>query len=160
VGELDRRTGGHASVWARRGLLTVTAGDVIDYEAIKAALREDAEQFDLREIAFDRWGATQLSSELLDEGFPLIQVGQGFGAMSAPTREFLRLVAGGWYRHGGNPLIRWQAGNLIVRTDPTGNLKPDKQRSAEKIDSIVAAIMALDRAARHAAEPDYAAAGF
>ena len=157
---LDRRTGGKATAWAEAGLLTTTPGDVIDYEAIKAALREDAEAYDLREVAFDRWGATQLSTELLDEGFPLLQTGQGFATMSGPTKEFLRLVASGRYRHGGNPVARWQAGNLIVRTDPAGNLKPDKARSADKIDSIVAGIMALDRAIRHEAAADYAAAGF
>lgn len=160
--QLDRRTGGKASAWAAAGLLTVTPGNVIDYEAIKVALRADAEVYDLREVAYDRWGATQLSTELLEEGFPLIQTGQGFSSMSGPTKEFLRLVASGHYRHGGNPVARWQAGNLITRSDPAGNLKPDKQRSADKIDSMVAGIMALDRALRHAAAPrdDYMAAGF
>jgi phage terminase large subunit-like protein len=160
--QLDRRTGGKASVWRDTGLLTVTEGNVIDYEAIKAALREDAERYDLREVAFDRWGATQIASELIEEGFPLIQMGQGFASMSGPTKEFLRLVAAGLYRHGANPLARWQADNLITRTDPSGNIKPDKQKSADKIDSIVAGVMALDRALRNAAdqERDYAAAGF
>jgi phage terminase large subunit-like protein len=160
---LDRRTGGRASTWASDGTLTVTPGNVIDYEAIKVALRADAELFDLREIAFDRWGATQMSTELIEEGFPLVQMGQGFASMSGPTKEFLRLVAAGLYRHGGDGLIRWQAGNVIVRTDPAGNLKPDKSRSIDKIDSIVAAIMALDRAIRHTApaeDDDYLAAGF
>jgi phage terminase large subunit-like protein len=161
--DLDRRTGGKATAWASAGLLTVTEGNVIDYEAIKAALRTDAETYAIAEIAFDRWGATQLSTELLEEGFPLIQVGQGYASMAAPTRELLRLVAAGTFRHGGNPVARWQAGNLIVKQDPAGNLKPDKARSADKIDSIVAAVMALDRAVRHLAappEPDYVAAGF
>ena len=178
---LDRRTGGKMSVWAAQSLgdhadvdellaelppvsvLIVTSGNVIDYEAIKVALRADAETYDLREIAFDRWGATQMSSELIEEGFPLIQMGQGFASMSGPTKEFLRLVASGRYRHDGNPLIRWQAGNLIVRTDPAGNLKPDKARSADKIDSIVAGVMALERAILHTApaeDDDYLAAGF
>jgi phage terminase large subunit-like protein len=159
---LDRRTGGLASVWAEAGLITTTEGNVIDYDAIKEALRSDAELYDLREIAFDRWGATQLSTELIDEGFPLIQTGQGFASMSGPTKEFLRLVAAGRYRHGANPVARWQAGNLITRTDPAGNIKPDKAKSRDKIDSMVAAIMALDRAIRHAAPkaPEYQAAGF
>ena len=161
--DLDRRTGGKITVWEDSGLLTVTEGNVIDYEAIKVAMREDAERYQIEEIAFDRWGATQLSSELIEEGFPLVQVGQGYATMAAPTRELLRLVAAGTYRHGANPLVRWQAGNLIVKQDPAGNLKPDKARSADKIDSVVAAVMALDRALRHATAPqeeDYAAAGF
>jgi phage terminase large subunit-like protein len=160
--ELDRRTGGRARVWAAQGWLTLTEGNVIDYEAIKVALREDAERYEITEIGYDRWGATQLSTQLTEEGFPLIQTGQGFATMSAPTKELLRLVAAGWYRHGGSPLIRWQAGNLVTRVDPAGNLKPDKARSPDKIDSIVAAVMALDRALRHvpAQEEDYAAAGW
>jgi phage terminase large subunit-like protein len=162
LGQLDRRTGGKASVWANLGLISVTDGDVIDYEQIKAQLRADAETYDLREVAYDRWGATQLATELLDEGFPLIQVGQGFATMSGPTKELLRLITAGLYRHGGNPVVRWQAGNLITRTDPSGNVKPDKARSRDKIDSLVAGVMALDRALRHAAapQPEYAAAGF
>jgi len=160
VPQLDRRTGGRFSTWAAAGLVTVTEGDVIDYDAITVALRADAERYQLEEIAYDRWGATQLATDLLDEGFPLLQVGQGFAAMSGPTKELLRLVASQAYRHGANPVARWQAGNLMVRTDPAGNLKPDKARSSDKIDSIVAGIMALDRAIRHAAAPDYAAAGF
>lgn len=159
--DLDRRTGGRATAWAAAGLITATDGDVIDYDAILAALRADAEMYDVREIGYDRWGATQLASTMLDEGFPLIQTGQGFAAMSGPTKELLRLVAARQYRHGGNPVVRWQAGNLITRTDPAGNIKPDKARSADKVDSMVAGIMALDRALRHApARPDYAAAGF
>ena len=141
----------------------MTDGDVIDYGAIKVALRRDAEVYDLREIAFDRWGATQMSSDLIDEGFPLVQVGQGFATMSGPTKELLRLIASGQYRHGDNPVITWQADNLVTRTDPAGNLKPDKSRSTDKIDSMVAAVMALDRAIRHAPKrpaDDYLAAGF
>jgi phage terminase large subunit-like protein len=162
LGDLDRRTGGRASVWAAAGWLTVTEGNVIDYEAIRVALRADAEAYDIAAIGYDRWGATQLSTQLLDEGFPVIQVGQGFASMSAPTKELLRLVAAGTYRHGGNPVVTWQAGNLITRTDAAGNLKPDKARSAEKIDSIVAGVMALDRATRASAAQaeDYAAAGW
>jgi phage terminase large subunit-like protein len=159
---LDRRTGGRASTWAAQGWLTLTEGNVIDYEAIKAALLADAERFQILEVGFDRWGATQLATQLLEEGVPLIQTGQGFASMSAPTKELLRLIAAGWYHHGGSPLIRWQAGNLVTRMDPAGNLKPDKAKSAEKIDSIVAGVMALDRAIRHLAAPaeDYAAAGW
>ena len=160
LGQLDRRTGGRASTWAAAGLIDVTEGDVIDYDAIRVRLRADAETYDLQEVAYDRWGATQLASDLLDEGFPLIQVGQGFATMSGPTKELLRLIASGAYRHGGNPVVRWQAGNLITRSDPSGNIKPDKARSTDKIDSLVAGIMALDRAIRHTTADDYAAAGF
>jgi phage terminase large subunit-like protein len=93
----------------------------------------------------------------------LVQFRQGFASLSAPTAEFLRLVSAGRLHHGGNPVARWEAANLITRSDPAGNLKPDKAKSMDKIDGIVAAIMALDRAIRRETvepEPEYAAAGF
>lgn len=159
--DLSRRTGGQADVWVAQGLLTLTPGDVTDYKAIVAAMNDDRERFDIREVAFDRWGATQLSTDLVEDGWPLIQMGQGFASMSAPTIEFLRQVKAGSYRHGGNPVARWQAGNAVTRSDPAGNLKIDKQRSPEKVDGIVASVMALDRALRKAVPgEDYAAAGW
>ena len=75
-------------------------------------------------------------------------MGQGFASMSPPTKDLERLVLEGRYRHGGNPVMRWMVDNVVVRSDPAGNLKPDKQRSVEKIDGVVAAIMALDTATR------------
>jgi phage terminase large subunit-like protein len=147
--DLDRRTGGQASIWARNGLLTPTEGNVIDHKAILGQLDRDARAFDLAELAFDRWGMTQMSIDLQDAGLTVIPFGQGFSSMSPPTKEFERLVLDGRYRHGGHPVARWMLDNVVVRIDPAGNLKPDRQRSTEKIDGIVAAIMALDRATRH-----------
>jgi phage terminase large subunit-like protein len=163
VRDLDRRTGGQASVWAATGDLTVTDGNVIDYKAIIAALEADRDRYDITEVAFDRWGATGLSSDLIDDGWPLIAFGQGFASMSAPTRELLRAVGAGSFRHGGNPVAAWEASNVVARTDPAGNVKFDKARSVDKIDGLVAAVMALDRAYRHQATPaaqDFAVAGF
>jgi phage terminase large subunit-like protein len=135
---------------------------VIDYDAITLALADDRERYDIREVAFDRWGATQLASQLLDEGWPLVQVGQGYATMAAPTAELLRLIRAGRYHHHGNPVARWEATNAVTRQDPAGNVKLDKQRSADKIDGLVAGVMALDRALRHEDAPaeDYEAAGF
>lgn len=151
VEHLDRRTGGQARLWIRQGYLTATPGNVIDYKAITAALDKDASRYDVREVAYDRWGMAQLQIDLAEAGLELFPMGQGYASMSPPTKELLGLVAAGRYRHGGNPCIRWQASNLITRTDPAGNVKPDKERSADKIDGIVAGIMALDRATRHVA---------
>jgi phage terminase large subunit-like protein len=163
LSSLDRRTGGQGTVWAAQGALTLTEGDVIDYGAIIEALESDRESVEIAEIAFDPWGASQLSQTLSDRGWPLIQFRQGFASLAAPTAELLRLIASGKFKHGGNPVARWEAANLITRSDPAGNLKPDKSKSMDKIDGIVAAIMGLDRAIRHQTvepEPDYAAAGF
>lgn len=90
-----------------------------------------------------------LVQNLEEDGFVMIPFGQGFKDMSAATKEFYKLLMEGKIQHGGNPVLRWMAGNVVVDIDPAGNIKPTKARSTEKIDGIVAAIMALDRAIRH-----------
>lgn len=136
-------------VWIREGFVTATDGNVIHYAAIRRKIEALAKEYDIREVAYDRWGAVQLSQELGDAGLTVIPFGQGFASMSPPTKELLNLVTGKNLRHGGNPVLRWMADNLVVKQDPAGNLKPDKAKSTEKIDGIVAMIMALDRAIRH-----------
>lgn len=158
--DLNRRTGGRADHWVATGALTVTEGNVIDYTAITVALEADKLVYDIREVAFDRWGATQLATQLTDDGWPLVAFGQGFGSMSGPTREMLRCIGATIYRHAGDPVARWEASNVVTRSDPAGNVKFDKSRSADKIDGMVAAVMALDRACRHTEAPEYAVAGF
>jgi phage terminase large subunit-like protein len=148
---LNNRTAGQAAVWEREGWLKVNDGNVIDYAAIAAQIDRDAQRFDVKRLAFDRWGSAVFVQQLADAGMDIAAMGQGFASMSPPTKELERLVLDGKYRHGGNPVMRWMVDNVVVRTDPAGNLKPDKQRSTEKIDGVVAAIMALDTATR--AEP-------
>lgn len=148
---LDHRTQRMATEWVKRGIITVTPGDVVDYGVVKAQILKDRDTFNLREVAYDRWNATSIVTDLDDEKIPLAQFGQGFASMSAPTKELIRLLGEGTaetplIRHGGNPCVRWQADNLSVMQDPAGNIKPDKKTSSEKIDSIVALIMALERA--------------
>lgn len=147
--DLDERTAGAASVWRREGVLTVTDGNVIDYTAIREELGRLAERFDIRELAFDRWGATQLAQELREDGLLVVPFGQGFKDQSPPTKELERVVLDGRYRHGGNPMMRWMFGNIALRTDPAGNIKVAKDKSADKVDGVVAAIMGLARAVVH-----------
>lgn len=135
--------------WVRRGLIYMTEGNVIDYTAIRLKVRELAGRFRIRELAYDRWGATQLIQEFQEDGLTAVPVGQGFASMSAPTKELLNLVLSKRLIHGGNAVLRWMADNMVVKTDPAGNIKPDKSKSTEKIDGMVALIMALDRATRH-----------
>jgi phage terminase large subunit-like protein len=161
--QVDRRTAGWAHVWVEQGWLTVTPGNVIDYHAITAAIEADRERFDVAEVAYDRWGMTQLAQDMHDAGLTVIQFGQGYASMSAPTRELLRRISGGQLAHLRDPVARWEASNLITRADPAGNLKPDKERSPDKIDGMVAAVMALDRAVRYEPAPpapQYRVAGF
>lgn len=136
-------------VWIRHGFMTATEGNVIHYAAIRQKIEQLSKEYNIREVAFDRWGAVQLSQELDAAGMTVIPFGQGFASMSSPTKELLNLVIAKRLRHGGNPVLRWMADNLVVKQDPAGNIKPDKSKSTEKIDGIVALIMGLDRAIRH-----------
>ncbi|KKL59952.1 hypothetical protein LCGC14_2210170 [marine sediment metagenome] len=147
--EKERRDRVPYSLWAKQGYVVATPGNVIDYDAIIYTLEELADEFDIVEIAFDRWGASRISQQLEDKGFTMVPFGQGFASMSAPTKELMTIVLGQRLRHGGNPVLRWNIDNLVVKQDPAGNLKPDKEKSTQKIDGAVALIMALDRATRH-----------
>lgn len=138
--------------WIKCGAMEATPGNVIDYNYIRQTVTDLSEQYQIREIAYDRWNATQLVRDLEDDGATMVPFGQGFVSMSAPTKELLNLVLAHRIRHGGNPVLRWMADNMVVRRDPAGNLKPDKEKSTEKIDGMVALIMALDRAMRHEGE--------
>jgi phage terminase large subunit-like protein len=139
--------------WASQGFITVTEGNVTDYDLVERDIFEAAETYRLLELAHDRWNITQLVTHLQNEfgtdetSVPrVIGFGQGFQSMSAPTKELEKLLLGKKIRHGGNPVARWMASNVAVRQDPAGNVKPDKERSAEKIDGIVALVMGLGRA--------------
>ncbi len=134
--------------WARDGYIRATEGNVIDYEVILRDIEELGERFNIREIAFDRWGATQVSRRLMDMGFQVVGFGQGMVSMAAPSAELMRCILSKRLRHRKHPVTRWMADNVMVDTDAAGNVKPNKQKSREKIDGIVAGIMALDRAMR------------
>lgn len=131
--------------WARQGLIIATEGDEIDYAAIKLQILEDAAKFRIREVAYDPWNATQIVQELQAEGLVVVPFRQGFGSMASPTKELITLVRAKKFHHGGNPVLRWMADNMSVRQDPAGNMKPDKEKSTEKIDGLVACVMALGR---------------
>jgi len=132
--------------WAAQGHLIKTPGDVIDYERIRAKLGELGAQYDIKEVAIDRWNSTQLATQLTEDGFEVVAFGQGFASMTAPTKELEALVLAGKIRHGGQPVLRWNASNVSVEMDAAGNLKPSKKKSYEKIDGIVALIQGLGRA--------------
>lgn len=135
--------------WERMGLVSATPGNQVDYDFILSQIDEDAQAFDLREIAFDRWGSTKIVQELEKRELTCVQMGQGFASMSAPMKELEKLILAHRLAHGSDPVLNWTADNLVALEDPAGNIKPDKQRSRERIDPMVALIMALDRAIRH-----------
>lgn len=142
--ERERRDRVPYRTWAEQGFITLIPGPVIDYGYVKKAVLEAAERFDLKDVAYDRWNSSQVVQELEDEGVEMRDLGQGFASMSAPMKELQRLVVEGKLAHGGNPVLRWCASNLAPKMDAAGNVKPDKDRSAHRIDPIVALVMAVD----------------
>lgn len=135
--------------WRDQGHLFLTPGDMVDVDYIRQYIWELGEQYDIREIAFDRWGAIQIQTQLQADGFELIQFGQGIKSMSPPSKELVDLLEESRIAHAGHPVLRWHAMNCSVERDSEGNIKPSKKKSNWKIDGIVALIMALDRALRH-----------
>ena len=136
-------------VWEKQDCLMTTEGNVVHYGFIENFIEELGKKFHIREIAFDRWGAVQMVQNLEGLGFTVVPFGQGFKDMSPPSKRLMELVLEKKLTHGGHPVLRWMMDNIFVRTDPAGNIKPDKEKSTEKIDGAVAAVMALDRAIRN-----------
>ena len=135
-------------LWERQGILMTTEGNVVHYGYIEKFIEQLGEQYNIREIAFDRWGAVQMVQNLEGMGFTVVPFGQGFKDMSPPTKELMKLTLEQRIAHGGHPVLRWMMDNIFIRTDPAGNIKADKEKSTEKIDGAIATIMALDRAIR------------
>lgn len=132
--------------WINDGYIEATPGDCIDYSYIDRQIASDMEQFDVRLIAIDRWGFEPRKQHLESLGVPtekMIAFGQGFASMNAPMKELERLILSQRIVHNDNPVLSWMASNLAAKTDPSGNIKPDKKESHEKIDGMVALIMAL-----------------
>lgn len=132
--------------WADEGHITLTQGNVIDYDVIRRDIGTLGQRYDIREIAIDRWNSTQMQTQLVGDGFEIVQYGQGFASMTAPTKELEALVLDKGLAHDGDPVTRWMASNVMVEIDAAGNLKPSKAKSNEKIDGIVSTIMGLGRA--------------
>lgn len=129
-------------------MIEATPGKAIDYEAVRRKIGELGKQYDIRSIAIDRWNAAQLATQLKDDGFEIVAFGQGYASMNWPTKKLEELVLGAKLAHGGNSVLRWMASNVAIEKDAADNWKPSKKRSPERIDGIVALIMALDRATR------------
>lgn len=136
-------------IWERQGLFHVTEGNVVDYNFVRKTINELAMGYHIREIGVDRWNATQLITDLDGDGFTMVPIGMGFKDMSPGMKELYKLLLEGKIIHGGNPILRWMAGNVVAEIDAAENIKPSKKKATEKIDGIVALIMGLDRCIRH-----------
>ncbi len=132
--------------WAREGWITLTPGNIIDYGYIKDDLRDYKGQFEIQEVPFDPFQATQLSVEMLSEGFPMVEMGATVKNFSQPMKEWEALILSGRFHHNGDPVLTWMVSNVIAWRDKKDNIFPQKERKEAKIDGPVAIIMALSRA--------------
>lgn len=139
----ERRDRVPYETWAAQGLITLTAGNVIDYDVIRSDMNHMTTLYNVKKLAIDRWNASQITTQLMGDGFEMVEFGQGYASMSAPTKALEALVLKAGLNHGANPVLRWMNSNCMTETDAAGNIKPSKKRSIEKIDGMVALIMAL-----------------
>lgn len=132
--------------WAEEGWLRVTSGDVVDYSEVVSQISKLGQEYRIVEIGYDPWNAYPIVQDLESRGFRMVEVRQGFGSLSAPTKQLEALVLSRQLRHGGNPVLRWMANNVVIATSPNGDVRPDRNKSKGKIDGIVGLIIALSRA--------------
>ncbi len=133
------------SGWARQGLLTLTPGNVTDFDQIEAELIADASRFQIVEVPFDPFQATQLSSHMLAEGLPMVEMRPTVLNFSEPMKELEALVLQKRFIHNGDPILAWMVSNVVCHRDQKDNIYPRKEREENKIDGVVALIMALGR---------------
>lgn len=141
-----RRDRAPYDVWAREGYITLTPGNVIDHNFIQSEIEDDWDEFEIADIGFDRYNATMIVTRLQDHGCVMVGFGQGYVSMSPAVKQAETIILPGKLAHGGNPVLRWMATNVVMRMDPAGNVKPDKEKSNKKIDGIVAMLMGIGRA--------------
>lgn len=139
--------------WLKSGALKCTEGNVVDYEFVKADLREDAERYHIIKAGFDPWNAMQVMLDMQNEGLPVEQVRQGYLTLSGASKELERLVLDLDLMHGGHPILRWCVQNVAIETDPAGNIKPSKAKSTERIDGVAALVTGLALALRNEEGP-------
>lgn len=140
--------------WTRQGFIKMTEGNVTDYDIIREDIKTLGEEYNIKEIAVDRWSSQQIQNQLTGDGFEMVPFGQGFASMSAPSKELEKLIIGGSLRHNNNPVLRWMASNVSIETDAAENIKPSKSKSSERIDGITGLVMAIGRAIAEDPEPE------
>lgn len=140
--------------WIREGWITATPGNTVDYDVVRRDINELGTTYNIREIASDPWGAPQLLQQLEGDGFTAFEHRQGYMSMSSPTKDLEAAVIDGTLDTGGNPVLRWAASNVVAEMDAAGNIKPNKKKSSERIDPIVALVMGFGRATLHARTPE------
>lgn len=157
----DPRMAAQIDAWRRQGFIRTTPGDVVDYDLVLADIVELTERYGVKEIAIDRaFQGAQMSTNLQKAGISIVTFGQGWQSMACPTKEFLELVIEGRLEHGKHPVLRWMASNVAAEMEGgPQNMKFSKKKSAEKIDGVIAGVMALGRAMLNGVEQDWYSPG-
>lgn len=139
----------HYEQWVRAGILEVTKGSRINYDYIRKRIKEESEKYNIKEVSYDRFQAEQLAGQLSEDGLEMFPVAQGIGTMNEPSKEFERLVAEEVVTHDGNALMRFMISNCMVEQNAREEIRPTKKKSKQKIDGVIAAVLAVDRSMRH-----------
>lgn len=130
-------------VWEREGFITVTEGQVTDYNVIEERIRKDAARFHIAAIGYDQWNATQIVGNLSEAGLDAVKVPQSAARLNDPCKQVEALVADRKFYHAGNPVLRWMFDNVELDITGDGLMKPSKAKSGEKIDGVAATLNAL-----------------
>ena len=146
VDSRSERGANYYAEWCAAGLITLTEGDSTDYAIIERDIREDLARFAPLEVAFDRWNANQLVTNLADAGANMVEFAQGAKSYNPAMKALEEYYFARKFHHGGDPVLTWNAANLVPRLDVNMNKAPDRKRSADKIDGMVALLMGLARA--------------
>lgn len=134
-------------LWAEEGFIEPTPGNVVDFRAVEDTIRDLCDRFDVREIAFDPHLARNMMNTLREDGYPAVEMRQGWVTMAPAIKELERAIVAGRFIHGGHPVLRWNFDNIVVETDKAGNMAFNKDKSKDRIDGAVASAMAVARAA-------------
>ncbi len=157
----SRQDNVHYEIWQQEGFLCATPGNVIDEEFIEKDIVEASELYALQEVGFDPWGATAIANKLFNtHGIKMVEVRQGAKSMSEPAKDILVKVKSGLIVHGGHPVLRWCADNLVMVQDANENVRPDKEHATERIDLMVALINSWNRITNREEEKELESVGF
>jgi hypothetical protein len=136
-------------LWRNQNYLIATPGNATDYEYIVKKLNDLSKDYNISAVMIDRWNSSYLSTKLMDNGFNVVAFGQGFSSMSSPVKALERLVLSKGIIHDKNPVLRWCMSNVILKIDAAGNAKADKAKSRERIDLVIALLMALEECSKN-----------
>lgn len=133
-------------IFIERGELVLTEGSVVDYNVLKSDLKRLAKEWGVKQVGFDNWNATHLSTELQNEGFTMVDIPQSITGLTEATKKFRETVYNQKMYHGDDRLLQWSINNAITITDPNENIKISKSKSKDRIDPVAAIINAFSLA--------------